>query len=312
MPRTKVPPRRANPTEVSAPPPWFANGLQSFPVTTADREGLSTTDPPTYAEYKNDQYLGYILKGTSMARPRLMVGIPSTGSVRMEWSLARNGQMIPTNWSSIDYVSWMNQVTPLGYNVADARNLIVHVAVSNDFRWLLFIDSDVILPADTFYKLNDYVRKGDIPIVFGLYTTKSHPPEPLVYRDVGDSYFRDFKLGDKFWVSGIGMGCTLINVDVLKLMSEDAPYYLANGQHRIKRVFDTPQVQWLDPETKTNHRWGGTEDIAWCTRVKEGEYLKRAGFPKVGRQKYQMYCDSSIFCGHIREDGVVFPLVAQW
>ena len=130
MPRTKVPPRRATPTETTAPPPWFANGLRPMPLTPAERKGLSETDPPTYDEYKSDRYLGYILKGTSMDRPRLIVGIPSTGTVRMEWAMAKLLDD-PNQLELHRYLrTWMTQATPLGNNVADARNLIVHVAVS--------------------------------------------------------------------------------------------------------------------------------------------------------------------------------------
>jgi hypothetical protein len=290
----------------------MASKTRPMTVRANPAEVISATDTPTLEEYLRSPYLSLILRGGSMIKHRLLIGVPMTGTIRAEWAIARYGQTVPTNWSAADYLAWMNQITPLGYNVADARNLIVNLAVQNKFEWVLFLDSDVLLPSDTFMKLNAYMREPTIPVIFGLYCTKSRPSEPLVYRSIGGSYFRDFTLGEKFWVSGIGMGCTLIHGELLRVMAEDAPYYLADGQHKIKRVFDTPQVHWLDEEIHTQRRYAGTEDLAWCKRVAEGGYMAKAGFTKVGKRKYQFLCDSSIFCGHISPDGIVYPLSQDW
>jgi hypothetical protein len=272
------------------------------------RARISRNDTPSLEEYQTDPYLGLILHGSGIVKHRLLIAVPSTGLVRMEWAMARWGQLIPTNWSAVDCVEFMQQVTPLGYNVADARNLAVDIALSQGFQWMFFIDSDVLLPPSAFMKMNAYVRDGTIPVVFGIYWTKSHPAEPLVYRGIGNSYFKDFTLGEKFWVSGIGMGCTLIDVRLLRVMADEAPYYMAAGMQKVKRVFDTPQVSWVDEEHQQAHGYTGTEDLAWCKRVTEGDYMRKAGFPKVGRRKWQFLCDSSILCRHITPDGVQYPL----
>lgn len=267
-------------------------------------------DPP---EYLDNPYMGLLIKNEGASeRRRVCIGIPMTGQVRGEWAMARWGQIIPTNWTASDIVQWMNQVTPLGYNVMDARNLIVNVALQNGFEWLLFNDSDTILPPHAFSTMNEYMLKGDVPVVCGLYFTKSDPPEPLVYRGRGNSYYRHFKIGDKFWIDGVPMGCTLIHLKLLRAMAEDAPEYMAYGSYKIKKVFDTPQVRWTDPETGATKGLTGTEDLAWSKRVIEGKYLEKAGWPKIQQRKWPFLCDSSIFCWHIREDGVKFPLRFAW
>src|SRR5262245_397060 len=157
--------------------------------------------PPEYAD---QAYMGLLLRATETDRKRLLLGIPCTGNVRIEWAMARYGQAIPTNWGLGECLQLVQQITPLGYNVADARNIIAHVAVTQGYEWLLWNDSDTIPPPHFFVAMNEYVRRGDKPIVSGLYTTKSDPPEPLVYRGYGTSYYRDFTLGDRFWVSGCG------------------------------------------------------------------------------------------------------------
>jgi hypothetical protein len=264
-------------------------------------------------EYHENPYMNLLIKNSLRTEiRRVCIGIPMTGTIRTEWALARWGQIIPTNWSASDAVMYMTQTTPLGYNVADARNIICHVAMEQGFEWLLFIDSDVILPPHCFRTMNNYMQKNDIPVVFGLYFTKSDPSEPLVYRGSGTGYFRDFKLGDKFWVSGIGMGCTLIKVDILRAMAGDTVEYLAGGTTKVHKIFDTPQMIWTDPEQCSVRTLQGTEDLAWCTRVVEGEYFAKAGYPKIQKRKYGFLCDSSVTCLHIREDGQRFPQRWIW
>lgn len=64
-----------------------------------------------------------------------MIGTPTTGEVRMEWVMARYGQVIPTNWSQVQMNQFLNPFAPIGYQVADAQNLIVKAAVEQDFEW---------------------------------------------------------------------------------------------------------------------------------------------------------------------------------
>jgi len=243
---------------------------------------------------------------------RVLVGVPTLGLVRMEWALARWSQFVPTNWSSSDCVQFLPQCSPLNYTVADARNLIVATALQHDFEWVLFNDSDTILPPHAFVLFNDYMRKAKLPVVAGLYFTKSVPAEPLVYRGRGNSYFAKWKLGDKVWVDGVPMGCTLIHTSLLRVMADEAPEYLAQGRHRIRQVFDTPKIHWTDPELGAIRSFQGTEDLSWCDRVIRGEFLKKAGWTTVAKKRYPFLIDTNIACLHIREDGVKFPLKWEW
>ena len=231
-----------------------------------------------------------------------------TGLVRAEWVLARIGQTIPCNWSHSDHTSWMNQFTPLGYAVAEARNLAVDEAVAGGFEWLFFIDSDVILPPDCFVKMNGYMQSEKYPVVAGLYYAKCHPPEPLIYRGRGNGSYTKWKAGDQVMVDGIPMGCTLIHGKVLKAMWQDAPEYTVSGRRTIRKVFDTPFGVFQDPQKKSWNTYGGTEDLAWCNRVMAGHYLAKAGWPKLSKTRYPFLIDTSIFCRHITPDGQVYPI----
>jgi len=235
-----------------------------------------------------------------------------TGLVRSEWVLARYGQVIPCNWSHQEMYHWMNSTCPIGFAVAEARNVIVDAFIKSKAHWLFFIDHDVILPPDCFVKINTYMQSHKIPILSGLYFAKCHPPEPLIYRGRGTSHYKDFKIGDKVWVDGIPMGCTLIHRSVLEKMYNDAPEYLAGGNRKVRKVFDTPAGIFFDPETKGNRTFSGTEDLAWCNRVIGGAYLEKAGWKSVAKKRYPFLIDTSIFCRHITPDGQTYPLPNSW
>ena len=103
-------------------------------------------------EYASNGYMNLLVQASETERRRLVIGVPVTGQVRIEWVLAKYGQIIPCNWSVAEVMHPINEVTPLGYNVPDARNIIVQAAVLGDFEWLFFNDSDTILPPDCYLK----------------------------------------------------------------------------------------------------------------------------------------------------------------
>lgn len=245
------------------------------------------------------------------AQQRILIGVPMTGLVRSEWAFARMAQVIPCNWSASDTVNWLPQNSPIGYAVAEARNIIVNQAVTQGFEWLLFIDHDVIMPPNCFVLIDKYLIDGTIPVVSGLYFAKAHPPSPLVYRGRGNGSYEKWRMGDKVWVDGIPMGLTLINVKILKAMWDDAPEYIAGGDRKVRKVFDTPSGITTGPEGRGWNTYAGTEDLAWCNRVIAGKYLQKAGFKKIGEQKYPFLIDTNMFCKHMTNDGMIYPLGFQ-
>jgi len=95
-----------------------------------------------------ETYRSHIAKNEIPYQNRIIIGIPLTGVIRAEWMLARYGQIIPTNWSSLDVLKWIDTYSPMGFMVADARNAVCRQVIEKDSEWLLFIDHDVIIPPD--------------------------------------------------------------------------------------------------------------------------------------------------------------------
>lgn len=245
---------------------------------------------------------------TVPARKRILVGIPYTGLLRAEWVVARYSQVIPCNWSQVDIIKWLDPHSPLGFLVADARNVVVDEMLKDDFEWLLFIDHDVVMPPGTIVKINEYMLKPDYPIVSGLYFTKSVPSEPLVYRKRGTGYYNKWKLGDKVMVDGVPMGLTLIHRSIIDEIAKISETYTILGENRtLKRIFETPCRTYFDPETHTWNNSVGTEDLEFCSKILENDILEKAGWSDLAKEEYPFLVDTSLFCRHIDFSGVQYP-----
>jgi len=250
--------------------------------------------------------MGGIIRATDSMSKRIMIGIPMTGLLRAEWVLARYGQVIPCNWSQVDCLQFIDQSSPLGFVVADARNIIASKFVEEDFDWLFFIDHDTILPPMTILTWNERMLRKDVPVWSGLYFTKSVPSEPLVYRGRGNSYYTNWKLGNEIWVDGIPMGCTMIHKSILKVLYDESEEYLTGGR-RVRKIFETPAKTWFDPETLNWNNVQGTEDLNWCTRVIKDNIFEKAGWQKFAKKPFPFLIDSRIFCKHIDNNGIQYP-----
>lgn len=247
-----------------------------------------------------------IKSGVDPYSGRLVIGTPTLGTIRMEWHQARVGQIIPVNWSMITVMETMGGYVPLGFLVADAQNLICAHAVSGDFNWLLLYEDDNLPPVDAFIRLNEYIRNEDVPVVSGLYYTKSRPPEPLIFRGRGTSYYDKWEVGDKVWCDGVPTGFLLIHMSIIRAMWPDCEEYVVKGR-KTRRLFKHPREAWSDPETSEFRTVSGTSDLDWCTRVMEGGYFEKAGWSEYQEKQYPFLVDTNIFVRHIAPNGEIFP-----
>lgn len=251
---------------------------------------------------------GTLIENKGAWMNRILIGHPVTGNVRIEWVMGRYGQTIPCNWSHIDILQFMSPYVPLKYQVADAENLIAKAVIEQNAEWLLMWEHDNIPTTnDALIKINQYMIDAKDPVVAGVYFTKSVPPEPLVYRGIGNSYFADWKLGDKVWCSGVPFGFTLIHGSLIRAMWDESPEYIASGTI-TRRVFDAPSKSWMDQASGAYLSTGGTSDLAWCERVVKGNYFAKAGWPKHQKMKYPFLIDTGIFLTHIDQYGTRFPI----
>lgn len=238
---------------------------------------------------------------------RILIGTPTTGLVRYEWAAARFGQIVPTNWSSVNLNQNIPSYAPLQYVLADAENLIAKAVVEGNFEYLLFWEEDNIPGLDAFVRLNEYMIDKKVPIVGGLYFTKSNPPEPMTYRGRGNGSFQDFKLGDLVWVDGMAFGFTLIHGSIIRALWKESEEYQVNGI-TTRRVFDNRPKIVGKPEDGRYATASGTTDLAFYTRIMQNDIFRKAGWPEYSKKKHPFLVDTNIFVYHITQSGIKYPL----
>ncbi len=248
------------------------------------------------------------IDNTGTYQHRILIGVPTRGIVHLSWAASRYGQVIPTNWSCSEFaLTYQYQLSPMGFLVADARNIIAEHAIKNGIQWLIFVDDDVILHPLAFQRFTQYINEGKKPLVSGLYFTKSNPSEPLIYKGRGNGAYYDWKIGDKFWVDGCGCGCLLIHVSILRHMYDIAEtYILPNGQ-QVRKVFDTPRNRFFDPESGVYTAEIGTEDLYFFDACMKEDAFTKEGW-EIPDPFNPIWMDTSIFNGHIDiNTGIVYP-----
>lgn len=254
-----------------------------------------------------------ILKNSSIKpiRHRLLIGTPTLGVIRMEWAHSRWMQVVPTNWAAVNTAVGYSHTIPMGYLVADAQNILTQTAVEQNFEWMLLLEDDVCMPANAFLIYNEYMKKGDTPVVSGLYYLKTSPSEPLIYRGRGNGPYENFKIGDLVWADGVPTGCLLIHCSILRLMWEESEWYVTGNNVKVKKVWETPAKVWFDPETHNARFAAGTSDLYWCDRVRNENILEKSGWKKIAKKKYPFLVDTNIFCRHVDlSTGVQYPIEA--
>lgn len=157
-----------------------------------------------------------------------------------------------------------------GKPVDEARNLIAEEAVKANCKYLFFNDTDVTIPPHTIRQLIFHLEHfPKYAVIGGIYVHKAPPQFPMVFRGNGQGSYWDWKKGEVFQVSGIGMGATMIRVAALK--DVEKPWF--------KTVDDV--TPWMDAVPQAS-MW--TEDLWFCDRV------EKAG--------WKIAADGGLLCTH--------------
>ena len=264
-----------------------------------------------------DQITHELKKNEGIWTNRILIGVPTTGLVRIEWVMAKYGQIIPTNWTQVELTQWLSAYAPLEYQLPDAENLMAKQVVEGDYEWFLSLEQDNVIPPDTYLRLNEYMIEGKTPIVSGLYFTKSQPPEPILYRGRGNGSFQDFKMGDKVWCDGVPFGVTLIHGSIIRALWNESEEYTV-GNEVTRKVFAVPDFNSgnlgfdnMAGEGEDVGRFAytrGTTDLNFCTRIIKDNIFEKAGWPAYSKKKYPFLADTRIFVQHIDETGRMYPL----
>ena len=156
--------------------------------------------------------------------------------------------------------------------IYNARNTVAENAIKNGFDRVLWIDSDMVFPEDALLKLLQRMDGTGADIISAIYFQRKKDAKPVIFDNVvwdvqpdgivqaGATFFEDYPHDSLFDVQGVGFGCVLTSVDILR---------------KTKEKYGSPFTPLM----------GLGEDLAFCWRAR-----------KLGAR---IMCDSSIKCGHI-------------
>lgn len=182
----------------------------------------------------------------------------------MDWALAFKALNPPINFNSLFQIV-------SGREIGEARQAICEFAIEKGVKYIFFIGDDVVIPAHALRNLIYRMEQNEeIGVVGGVYCAKATPAFPLVFRGNGKGSYWDWKIGEFFECTGLGMDCTLIRTEAL--LGMEKPWFkTVDGDH------------FLDGKNEAES-W--TEDLYFCRRILEDT-------------KYRIYCDGGVICDHI-------------
>lgn len=146
--------------------------------------------------------------------------------------------------------------------IYDARNQLAAQALKAQADYILWLDSDMIVPPDVIPRMLKHMEDGK-DFVSGIYFRRRAPFAPVLYSRIdreGHADFNDYPEDTVFEIAGAGFGCCMTRVSML----EDIALNFKD---------------WFTPF----NNYG--EDLSFCLRALECGY--------------KLYCDSTIKCGHI-------------
>lgn len=194
--------------------------------------------------------------------PTILVGIPSRGTVSVEFMMCLLQLFQPLNIVMSYYVSKDPNKLP-----AEQRETITEHALKIGAKYVLFIDDDILFEPMVLHKLFiDIQTTMDAAVVSGVYGSKTDPSEPHVYKEFGEGAYWGMTLGCIEQVWSFGAGCMLVDMEYVKKMEK--PYWL----DEYREVDGVPGMLG--------------QDINFCRKIQEEADGK-------------CFVDTTIFCGHI-------------
>ena len=111
---------------------------------------------------------------------------------------------------------------PYGYTVPDARNMVMHTALTEGYDYVFFVDDDVLIPQLALVEL----LHANKDIIGGVYHRKYAPLESvsmIANADGAPAIADNYTIGDIIPALVLSSGCTLISRKVIEAM--EPPWY---------------------------------------------------------------------------------------
>lgn len=197
---------------------------------------------------------------------RILIAVPTAKYIETKTFKSIYDLHIPEGYT-VDFESFF------GYNVDQVRNLIAHHAITANYDYVLFIDSDISFTPESLSEL--LMVEGDI--VTGVYRQRFlDKVVPEIYVDLPgggtDNIDPDYlnEQMEPFEIAGCGFGYVLVKVKVMKDIGYPQFFY----KHSIE-FEDTV-----------------SEDTYFCEKAK--------------KKGYKIICNPLVQCGHIGNFEIYF------
>jgi len=245
-------------------------------------------------------------------KAKVAFGIPTYGNQHPTWWVPFIRQVGLLHTYDIEFIDVFQHGT---MRTDGNRNRIARQFLESEAEWLYWVDADNVNPIASIRRLLD--TAGDTrTIVSGIYYTKEKNPIPVVYVHAANGRYRpltQWERGEIIRVDAAGMNCCLMHRSVLEDIDKNyvslrigiggdiavhrddiegdtfqeagdlTDNKVIDGQFRF-RVF-TPTEQVHVPFFEL--RFGRTEDMNF--------------FEKAQRVGHQLWLDTSVECGHLKE-----------
>lgn len=199
----------------------------------------------------------------------VLIGIPSRGNVRVEWTMMLMALEMPVN------LTYATKIVS-GTTVEDARNVLVKEAQDLEANYIFFLDDDVLVPNQTINRMV-YVLENEreYDMLTAIVPIKSPSGEPCIFKEGYSSSYWDWTFNERFEVDSCGMAACMVRMDAFKKVAE--PYF-----------------EWIKEQKGPGHTYEVGEDVGFCKK------LTGAGG--------KILADGGILCGHIDSGGRVFTI----
>jgi len=167
-----------------------------------------------------------------------------------------------------------------GMGIVEARNMAAKRAIDKGAKYLAFIDDDTFVPM-TMISRFFYIMQNNpkIKLMTGVSFSKANPSFPLIFEEDRKGPISVKRLIDDMGkiieVGAAGLGCVLIDVEVLKKFKDE---------------------KWFNADT-----FVGLSQYAGKARGGDITFFRKAR--ELG---YPLYCDTSCLCDHMDVSNLKF------
>lgn len=179
--------------------------------------------------------------------------------VPVDWHLAMKNLQYPTNTGHFDV--WRK-----GLPQDVALNEMTQQALDLGCEYILTIDDDTQPPPSAILDLMRVLETSDSSVMAcgGIYTTRTNPPEPIVYKEKHSGAFWRWKIGEVFPCWAVGNGCLMIRTEVFKMMPKPWYKWLRTVDDLIQHADLFPEILETKPQSVQI-----SPDIFFFTRLEQ-------------------------------------------